>query len=166
MQRLFSILLISLLAGCASSGKFACGVPEGQPCKSALTVYAETDGTSYLPAVGHRRPQATTNEVITTSDYMSVSETAEGELVLLPAPSTTTGTVPSEEPVREEAKVLRIWIAPWEDENGDLIAASHVYTEVEARRWRYGAPAIKEPPVLRLASPKPLPPQAKPTTNR
>ncbi|AVQ00246.1 type IV conjugative transfer system protein TraV (plasmid) [Ahniella affigens] len=165
MHRLLSMLFIGLLAGCASSGKFSCGVPEGQPCKSALTVYAETDGASHMPAVGDRA-QSPRNEVITTSDYMSVSETAEGELVLLPAPSTSNGAVPSEEPVREEAKMLRIWIAPWEDENGDLIAASHVYTEVEARRWRYGAPAIKEPPVLRLASPTPASPQANPTKNR
>lgn len=165
MLRPLSITAICLLAGCASTGKFSCGVPEGQPCKSALTVYAETDGATYLPVTGHS-PEANRTAVVTTSDYMSVTEAADGELVLLPAQPTGIDTGPSDEPVREEAKVLRIWIAPWEDENGDLIAASHVYTEVEARRWRYGAPAIKEPPVLRLASPPPKSPQAKPATNR
>ncbi len=38
-------------------------------------------------------------------------------------------------PVRSPAMVMRIWVAPYEDRNGDLNAPGYVYTEVEARRW-------------------------------
>ena len=40
-------------------------------------------------------------------------------------------------PIRTPAQVMRIWIAPYVDTTGDLIAPGFVYTEVEARRWIY-----------------------------
>jgi conjugal transfer pilus assembly protein TraV len=38
-------------------------------------------------------------------------------------------------PVRSPAVVMRIWVAPYEDLNGDLNSPGYVYTEIEARRW-------------------------------
>ena len=38
-------------------------------------------------------------------------------------------------PVRTPAMVMRIWIAPYTDINGDLNAPGYVYTEIEARKW-------------------------------
>ena len=32
--------------------------------------------------------------------------------------------------------MLRLWVAPWEDADGNLHGASHVYTEVLPRRWQ------------------------------
>ena len=40
-------------------------------------------------------------------------------------------------PIRTPAQVMRIWIAPFVDTTGDLIAPGFVYTEVEERRWIY-----------------------------
>jgi len=40
-------------------------------------------------------------------------------------------------PIRTPAQVMRIWVAPYVDTMGDLIAPGFVYTEVEARRWIY-----------------------------
>ena len=42
-------------------------------------------------------------------------------------------------PVRTPATVMRIWIAPWIDKNDDLHLPSHLYTEVEPRKWSIGA---------------------------
>jgi len=60
----------------------------------------------------------------------------------------TPGTVPShpEDPLarRLPAKVMRIWIAPWEDSRGDLHAPGYLYTEIEPRRWTVGGPAKPE----------------------
>lgn len=42
-------------------------------------------------------------------------------------------------PVRTAARVMRIWVAPYEDAKGDLHAPGFVYTEIEPRRWAYGA---------------------------
>jgi hypothetical protein len=58
------------------------------------------------------------------------------------------GVVPSypEDPLarRLPAKVMRIWIAPWEDSRGDLHAPGYLYTEIEPRRWTIGGPAEPE----------------------
>lgn len=40
-------------------------------------------------------------------------------------------------PIRTPAQVMRIWVAPYVDTMGDLIAPGFVYTEVESRRWIY-----------------------------
>jgi hypothetical protein len=45
---------------------------------------------------------------------------------------------------RLPAKVMRIWIAPWEDSRGDLHAPGYLYTEIEPRRWTIGGPAEPE----------------------
>jgi hypothetical protein len=59
-----------------------------------------------------------------------------------------TGAVPShpEDPLarRLPARVMRIWIAPWEDSRGDLHAPGYLYTEIEPRRWTIGGPAEPE----------------------
>ena len=44
-------------------------------------------------------------------------------------------------PIRTPAVVMRIWIAPWVDDNDDLIAPGYVYTEIEPRRWIYSTTA-------------------------
>lgn len=39
---------------------------------------------------------------------------------------------------RLPAQVMRIWVAPWTDEAGDLHQPSHIYTEIVGRRWAVG----------------------------
>lgn len=41
-------------------------------------------------------------------------------------------------PIRTPAEVMRIWVAPWEDTNGDLITSGYIYTEIEPKRWVIG----------------------------
>jgi hypothetical protein len=57
--------------------------------------------------------------------------------------STAAGLSQPEDPLalRVPARVMRIWIAPWEDSRGDLHAPGYVYTEIEPRRWTLGAQA-------------------------
>lgn len=38
-------------------------------------------------------------------------------------------------PIRTPSQVMRIWIAPFIDSNGDYNAPGYVYTEIEPRRW-------------------------------
>jgi conjugal transfer pilus assembly protein TraV len=44
---------------------------------------------------------------------------------------------------------MRIWIAPFEDSDGDLQVGGFVFTELEARRWLIGQPGEKGHPPLR-----------------
>lgn len=49
------------------------------------------------------------------------------------APSTPSKPVP----VRTPAKVMRVWIAPWQDKNENLKVSSYVFSEIEERKWLY-----------------------------
>lgn len=52
-------------------------------------------------------------------------------------------------PVRSKAQIMRIWMAPWEGENGDLNVSGLVFTELEGRRWNLATPADIKQPTLR-----------------
>lgn len=41
-------------------------------------------------------------------------------------------------PIRTPIKVLRVWIAPWEDKDGDLRDQSYVYLTLNQSRWQIG----------------------------
>lgn len=142
------VSLVLLLSACASTGssRYSCGVPEGQPCRSALQVYAETDA---LPAAVPVR--SGDDAVIRKNpDPWQLNQRADGELVLVATPPDPVPTVRAPTPVRTEARILRIWIAPFENADGDLVAGSHLYTEIEPRRWRYGQAALPATPSLSL----------------
>lgn len=47
-------------------------------------------------------------------------------------------STPSQRIVRSPPQTLKIWLAPYEDDQGDLIGSSTILTEVEPRRWRIG----------------------------
>ncbi len=48
-------------------------------------------------------------------------------------------------PIRSQAKVMRVWVAPYEDDSGDLNAPGLVYTEIEARKWNVGEGLVRAP---------------------
>jgi conjugal transfer pilus assembly protein TraV len=37
--------------------------------------------------------------------------------------------------IRTEPTIIRIWIAPWEDADGDLNDQGYVYLQIDAGRW-------------------------------
>ena len=41
----------------------------------------------------------------------------------------------SGDPIRAQAKVLRIWVAPWEDSEGDLHDQAYLYVMADPGRW-------------------------------
>ena len=52
-------------------------------------------------------------------------------------------------PYRSPPRVLKIWMAPYEDSEGDLHLPGTVYTELETRRWMLGQPVPKGSPLLK-----------------
>ena len=65
------------------------------------------------------------------------SSAIEGTRVASTGPSLPGAADPSA--LRVPARVMRIWIAPWEDSRGDLHAPGYLYTEIEPRRWALDA---------------------------
>jgi conjugal transfer pilus assembly protein TraV len=62
-------------------------------------------------------------------------------------------------PIRTQPVVMRIWVAPWEDDAGDLHADGYIYTEIEERRWnlggRYKGPQKSFTPLVSIGSDSP-----------
>ncbi|MEO1767689.1 type IV conjugative transfer system lipoprotein TraV [Thiobacter aerophilum] len=118
-----AILIATLLGGCAStmSGldgetKFSCKAPDGVTCSSLSGVYAN--------AVANNLPALRKGEKVEAS----VGAPAKSGEIIGKAPS-------SGDPIRTQPKVLRVWIAPWEDSEGDLHDQSYIYVVADPGRW-------------------------------
>ncbi len=123
----FSLALsgIAVLAGCASTmsglngtDKYACKAPDGVLCTSVAGVYANSVQNN-LPSQRLDRPPAAT-----------VPQSAPpARTALTPLPAVDGAAL------RSTPRILRVWIAPWEDSDGDLHEQSFLYVVVDAGRW-------------------------------
>lgn len=106
------------LSGMAGDSKFACKAPDGVTCSSLSGVYAN--------AVANNLPGPRKEEKAGASDNLA-AYSARGEVV---------GRAPSAgDPIRSQPRILRVWIAPWEDTDGDLHDQSYVYVVADPGRW-------------------------------
>jgi conjugal transfer pilus assembly protein TraV len=118
------VVLVALgLTGCAGTltglegeSKFACKAPDGVTCSSLSGIYANAVANN-LPALRKERKgeQAATPQ---SKDSVITGQAAS-----------------SGDPLRIQPTVLRIWIAPWEDTDGDLHDQSYLYVVANAGRW-------------------------------
>lgn len=125
----------ALLAGCSASGldaksSFACKAPDGVTCMSVSGVY-ETSRQNALPAQTPAPPPA------------PASDPATGGSRALPTPSSKGAQSPARRapvtsgmPLRSAPRVLRIWLAPYEDSEGDLRDQTHIYVTVDRGTWQ------------------------------
>lgn len=166
VRNLVIVAGLSALSGCASLGvgdsEFSCsGLPDTQNCMSAREVYEATaNGGSiydrdYSQAHAGHDHKVKTSGTGGSSTFMSKEERLSGGYVgdtkvsqngstqieevvrrvedRYVAPRTPNKPVP----IRTPAKVMRVWIAPWEDKNENLKVSSYVFTEIEKRKWMY-----------------------------
>ena len=116
---------LALLSGCASMGEsnYSCDGLDGEPQEGCMSV---------------REAYQATNQMNDTN------QTLPSEVAILNAQHVANNYVsprlPHEPvPVRTPAEVMRIWVAPWESDSGDLMVTGHVFTEIEPRRWTLGS---------------------------
>ena len=129
------------MSGLGGSSEFNCKAPVGIPCRSVSAVdhavqtgqvgragpSAQTPTSSVAPGELPSRPAIYQNEggvagaVQVRTIVPAGSDGAEGDASL--------GAI------RSEATVIRIWIAPYEDNDGDLHEASRVYLQIDSGRW-------------------------------
>ena len=131
---------VLLLSGCASfwnigESEFMCdGMPSDTPekaeCLSAREAYfATNDGAVPRPMLRKTKEQ---EEAI---DHVSAQQYTNDQIVK----EYVTPNLPDRPvPIRTPAKVMRIWVSPWEDDAGDLNTVGYIYTEIEPRRWVIG----------------------------
>lgn len=184
---LSTLLFVLVLPACAigGGGRFACPHPDGVTCMSPTAIYRATDDRRHLESPSAASASSGKQRSATASRHPedALRETPEGGarraadpgyrveadgLRLVDADARWSGVelAPETSPYRTAAQVLRIWIAPWEDESGDLHLASRVYTEIEGRRWLVAEPHARQrgTSVMQLVSspaaarPDPAPP--------
>jgi len=134
VKRLFIIkiaLIAATLQGCSSLGigksDFSCpGGIDGVRCLSARQVYEATESSDYV------KTRAEENQPANKQSVPVVAKVGSAQVAV--------PRIGQPVPIRTQAKVMRIWIAPWEDNDGDLHANGYIYTEIERRKWNLGQP--------------------------
>ena len=126
-----------LFTGCSASGldaktSFGCKAPDGVTCMSVSGVY-ETSRHNALPGQLPVAPNAVAASVAPSSGAARptpANAASDGVPAARRAPLTS-GT-----PLRSAPRVLRIWLAPYEDSEGDLRDQTHIYVTVDRGSWQ------------------------------
>jgi len=172
MWRLYLLVLaLGLLGGCSSlnpyKNEFGCeGYPEGVNCKSAREVYRLTDYKEALGPEDKGDPKDKKNRKKKQTQQSSVSAPPD------PASAVVQG-MPYEGPIplRTSAQVMRIWLAPWESQDGALHMPSYLYVEVAERKWTVGEAKMEVAPQItplqvEAVEPPESPPAGKPQSQQ
>ena len=125
MRSSLLLLLVGLsVVGCGSmtgldeKKNFACKAPPGISCASLSGVYANAVADN-LP--GSKKKA---KSIYVSSDKNKVASNVVGE-----APATGT-------PLLSEPKVLRVWVAPWEDSKKVLHDQAYLYAVADPGHWQ------------------------------
>ena len=118
-----SLIAILALTGCSSitglqnaQSDFACSVDMTPRCAALSTVHESLDQEASLGKALVIREEARDNPVTQNSDPLTVE-------------------TPLMSPKRAPEEILRIWIAPYIDKDGDLHAEHVIFTTVRTARW-------------------------------
>ncbi len=133
--RLGTVCLLLPLAACMNmsglggDSKYACKAPDGVACDSVSGTYANALHNN-LPSQQARRSARHQKEG---------SEESSSPTVRRPISSTTAnapGMAVTPTPLRTQSRILRLWIKPWEDADGDLYDQGYVYVQVDNGQWQ------------------------------
>ena len=120
-----ALSVVAALAGCASmlsgvggTDTYACKAPQGVLCTSVAGVYANSIENN-LPS--QRREKSPAAPVM--------KSTPPARPAAAPAPPGDGAAL------RSSPRILRVWIAPWEDSDGDLHDQSFLYVLIDTGRW-------------------------------
>lgn len=123
-------LLSLILTGCTTfsgldgSSKFACKAPDGMSCTSVSGVYANN------PAIA--RAAVPNDQAWDVGTGKSMLPSLQPHY----AAAKTLHTMPvSGAPLLSPPRVLRIWIAPWLDQDGDLRDQAYLYVMWDRGDW-------------------------------
>ncbi len=160
MMRPFGIplaLVAVTLSGCASSlsgvggtENYGCKAPEGVLCNSVSGVYANSIQGNLRPA-----PSPTAKSLSAAPTIYGATSIAHNRSA---APDAAGNTI------RSNPRVLRVWIAPWEDRDGDLHEEGHLDVIVDTGHWliEHVRPAARSG-VDGVAPPLPVAPDTSPS---
>jgi conjugal transfer pilus assembly protein TraV len=127
-----------VLSGCASSmsgvggtDSYACKAPEGALCTSVSGVYANS-------VQGTPQPMKAPAKVVPPA-----APAIYGAASIVPGRVAVSAPVGTN--IRSNSRVLRVWIAPGEDSDGDLHEEAVIHVLVDTGRWliEHVRPAVR-----------------------
>ena len=147
------IALVASVSGCAGlsglngSSTFKCSAPAGVPCQSVTGVHLN-ERSGNLPAQRSKsEPRQQSPSTEPASGAVDEVGAAIGQKPAAAALSprawraagatrdAAEGVQPPLGAIRSDPTVIRIWLAPWEDADGDLHDQSYVYLQIDSGRW-------------------------------
>ena len=155
-----TFLAATVLSGCASQmsaaggdTRYACNAPTGSQCTSVSGVYANAKNSPSLavpPAgldplaesaplpnkFGSSQPDRAASP---TGPASRAGDSSDAKQEAAPAgfeAAAASVAIAEAQPLRLPPRVLRLWVAPWEDADGDLHEASNVHVLIDIGRWR------------------------------
>jgi conjugal transfer pilus assembly protein TraV len=128
---LISFVALLFVSGC-SSGLSCKNTMGGTRCATIQTVYEQ----SVLEAGVTPDPKPEDNKE-NNKQTQSKPLTEKEQIVSVLAGNNS-------RPIRIPTVVLRIWTAPWEDQDGDLHQSGYIYCEINEKRgrWLFGESAV------------------------
>lgn len=137
------------LSGVGGSPNYGCQAPKGTVCTSVSGVYANSLSGDRSPvwSILPAETAKATEDKTGTSPALAIEST--------PPPKAPDG-------LRTAPRVLRLWIAPWEDSDGDLHEASIVHVLVNSGQWRMAR--VRPTQDAKPEVTRPAPASAPPTT--
>lgn len=161
MRTIRSLVLILAsipsINGCSSflglgEENFGCsGLPTGVKCLSALEVHKATDYKDYVSKEDvefFNPPEAAREEMSNQSSSTEPRRRRFGDqavqsqtVTYIPPHVRSAAPAPDRAiPIRTQPRIIRVWIAPWEDEAGYLNMSGYTYKELVPRTWAVGEP--------------------------
>lgn len=152
------------LSGLGGSSEFQCKAPDGVPCQSISGVHhneragnlpfqrparaalvqpsAQPSAASAGPTQGRLATSPTAAVAVGEGPGPQPDEAEQGAVsALLPVYRKATVASPHRigpggfGAIRSDPVVIRMWVAPWEDADGDLNDQTYVYLQVDSGRW-------------------------------
>lgn len=123
----------SSLTGVGGTSQYGCRAPVGTQCASVSGVYANSLHTT--------RPAASASSSLRSSVTTRTKNGAEFD-----------------PPLRSAPRLLRVWIAPWEDSDGDLHDDAIVHMLVDPGHWliEHVRPPVDRPEVVTSVATPPV----------
>ncbi len=137
---------VSSITGCANmsgiggSSTYGCKAPDGVKCESVSGNYYNAIQNN-LPSQRQRSQRLQGNETAPSAFPSKAKGVTSNAIKSVSLGSTKpigeeveSGTL-MPEPLRSQARVLRLWYKPWEDADADLYSQGYVYVQVNSGRW-------------------------------
>jgi conjugal transfer pilus assembly protein TraV len=128
------------VTGTDSKAEFGCLAPEGVQCMTASGVYYNSLANNLPAQRANKTAAAEKTSAAERAREAPAATLVQAQPVALP--QHVHATVGKRAPdfaaagaVRSAPRIMRVWVLPWEDSDGDLHDQSYLYMTLDSGRW-------------------------------